>query len=375
MTNEKHDGEVGAADRREKLEHGVSASSAEFGHYDQVTKPNYHLAEQEGGVEQFDEDFQVRTVDLRAWLGDDPAARAKFASELGAAMEEIGFAILIGHGVDSALFEEASGWVEEFFTGTSLKRKQAFRAARHGAVSEGYFPLETTSDIHPDQVEGWVFGRRAFHLHGDQDFDPAAHWPDPEFEALFRRLVAAQLPLVLPITRAILTYLDCDPHSFDERLSEPGFGLRLNYYPPMDSNPRAGRLLGHEDVDLFTFLPAPTVEGLQVLHRSGRWVRLQAPPGSIILNTGDYLQRLSNDRLPSTTHRVAQPRDRASAALPRVSFPLATYLHPDEVLECLPGLGPAKYPPIKVVTFHTRTTAKFYGDDYAVDVPLDSSES
>ncbi|PIV72389.1 MAG: isopenicillin N synthase family oxygenase, partial [Rhodocyclales bacterium CG17_big_fil_post_rev_8_21_14_2_50_68_7] len=47
----------------------------------------------------------------------------------------------------------------------------------------------------------------------------------------------------------------------------------------------AGRLLGHEDVDLFTILPASRSDGLQVWnHRSGKWVRLCAPQGSIIIN-------------------------------------------------------------------------------------------
>ena len=31
-----------------------------------------------------------------------------------------------------------------------------------------------------------------------------------------------------------------------------------------------------------------------------------------------------------------------------------------------PGLGPAKYEPVRAIEFHTRTTAKYYGDDYAV---------
>ena len=129
---------------------------------------------------------------------------------------------------------------------------------------------------------------------------------------------------------------------------------------------RAGRLLGHEDVDLFTLLPAPSVEGLQVLVRSGKWVRMNAPAGSIILNTGDYLQRISNDILPSTTHRVSPPRDPDDALRARVSFPLAAYLPADDMLEVLPGIANPKYDPIKVLAFHTRTTAKFYGDDYAV---------
>ena len=118
---------------------------------------------------------------------------------------------------------------------------------------------------------------------------------------------------------------------------------------------------------MFTFLPAPTVEGLQVLSRENKWVRLEAPPGSIILNTGDYMQRLSNDILPSTTHRVSRPRNPEDALRTRVSVPLAAYLAEDEILAPLPGTGAPKYEPIKAITFHTRTTAKFYGDDYAVE--------
>jgi isopenicillin N synthase-like dioxygenase len=118
---------------------------------------------------------------------------------------------------------------------------------------------------------------------------------------------------------------------------------------------------------MFTFLPAPSIEGLQVLNRATmKWVRLDAPAGSIILNTGDYVQRISNDLLPSTTHRVSPPRDAALRGQPRVSFPMAVYLWEDEMLEVLPGLEAPRYPPVKAIEFHTRTTSKFYGDDYAV---------
>jgi isopenicillin N synthase-like dioxygenase len=78
------------------------------------------------------------------------------------------------------------------------------------------------------------------------------------------------------------------------------------------------------------------------------------------------MQRISNDILPSTTHRVSLPRDPALRRQTRVSFPLAVYVWEDEMLEVLPGLEPAKYEPIKAIQFHTRTTSKLYGDDYAV---------
>jgi isopenicillin N synthase-like dioxygenase len=129
----------------------------------------------------------------------------------------------------------------------------------------------------------------------------------------------------------------------------------------------AARLLGHEDVDMFTFLPAPRVEGLQILNRRNmKWIRVVAPPGTIILNTGDYMQRISNDIFPSTTHRVSKPRDPAMRQQPRVSLPMAIYVWEDEVLEVLPGLPNPKYPPVKAIEFHTSITSKFYGDGYAV---------
>lgn len=37
------------------------------------------------------------------------------------------------------------------------------------------------------------------------------------------------------------------------------------------------------------------------------------------------------------------------------------------MLEVLPNLAHPKYEPIRVITFDTRTTAKLYGDDYAVE--------
>jgi isopenicillin N synthase-like dioxygenase len=247
------------------------------------------------------------------------------------------------------------------------------RAERFGSVNQGYFPIEETSDIHPDLVEGWVFCRRAFDVPQERNepFRPKDFWPSAEYERRFRRLVLAHQQLFKPIAQAMLQGLGCNPHLLDRKLTQTNFGLRLNYYPPMTAEQDrsgAGRLLGHEDVDLFTILPATSTDGLQVWnHRSGRWVRLSAPAGSIIINTGYYMQRLSNDRFPSTTHRVGKPTDGSHRERARVSFPTNVYLWEDEVLEVLPGLGDAKYEPIKAITFHTRSTSKFYGDDYAVE--------
>jgi isopenicillin N synthase-like dioxygenase len=349
----------------------TNALSTQFSRYDQVRKAHtYRLAED--SADEFDEDYEIASLDFGRFLNGDSEEKARFAAEFAGALEEIGFAVLTGHGVDPALYDDIAEGVLDVYESTPLSEKMRFRAARHGSVAQGYFPIEETSDIHPDLVEGWVWCRRAFDIPQKRStpFRADEFWPKAEYEPLFRRLVLAHEALFKPIAQAMFQGLGVAPNLYDEKLTQTNFGMRLNYYPPMSEEQAisgAGRLLGHEDVDLFTILPATKVDGLQVWnHRSGKWVRMKAPPGSIIINTGDYMQRITNDRLPSTTHRVGKPSDGSHLSKPRVSFPIAVYVWEDEILEVLPGLGEPKYPPVKAISFHTRSTSKFYGDDYAV---------
>ena len=349
-----------------------AALNQDFSRFDQVRKAHtYRLAEHD--TDRFDDEYRIATLDIARFLHGDARDKARFAEAFTAALEEIGFAVLIGHGVDPQLYEDMEASVLDLFTSTALEEKMRFRARRHGSVAQGYFPIEETSEIHPDLVEGWVWCRRAFEMPQRRDgpLRPEDYWPRAEYEPQFRRLALAHEALFKPIAQAMFQGLGCDPHAYDAKLTGTNFGLRANYYPPLSEaqdRSGAGRLLGHEDVDLFTILPASRVEGLQVWnHRSRAWVRLDAPPGSIIINTGDYMQRITNDRLPSTTHRVGKPRDGSQRNQARVSFPIAVYVREDELLEVLPGLGAPRYEPVKAIAFHTRSTSKFYGDGYAVE--------
>jgi isopenicillin N synthase-like dioxygenase len=350
----------------------LHASNREFQRFDQVEKAHcYRLAEHSS--DEFDEDYRIATLDFDSFLNGGREDREAFAKDFASALEEIGFAIIVGHGVEPWLYEDMADVTLDLFTSTPIEEKLRFRAKRHGSVSQGYFPIEQTSEIHPDLVEGWVFCRRAFDVPQDRhtSFDPTEFWPSPSYEKEFRRLVLAHERLFRPIASAMLQGLGCDPLLLDRKLERTNFGLRLNFYPPMSAEQDrsgAGRLLGHEDVDLFTILPASRTDGLQVWnHQSGKWVRLAAPPGSIIINTGDYMQRLTNDRFPSTTHRVGKPTNGSHLSEPRLSFPTNVYLWEDEMLEVLQGLGEPRYDPIKAIAFHTRSTSKFYGDGYAVE--------
>lgn len=352
---------------------GIKSLNQDYQRYEQVDKPQRYGLSENDSVDAYDEQAEIQVIDMQPWFAGGAQGQQQFAQQLGRAMEDIGFAIIVNHGVPQQLYDDIEQQVLQFFQTIPETARQPYLAQRHGSVNQGYFPVRETSQIHPDLVEGWVFCRRAFNLDNQADFDARKFWPQPQFEALFRRLIVAHEALILPLMQSMLRYLGCAPNLYDQRLTATNFGFRLNYYPPLEttndggaSDGGGGRMLGHEDVDLFTLLPTPSVEGLQVLNRAtGKWIRLQAPPGSLIINTGDYMQRISNDRFPSTTHRVARPRDAAANHHPRVSFPMAIYVWEDEVLEVLPGLGAPKYAPVTAQTFHTRITSKYYGDDYA----------
>jgi isopenicillin N synthase-like dioxygenase len=120
----------------------------------------YRLAEQEG--DEFDEDYEIATIDIAPFLNGNEDDKARFAGAFAAALSEIGFAVLVGHGVDPTLYDEIHDQVLNLFETTPLDEKMRFAAQRHGSVAQGYFPIEHTSEIHPDLVEGWVWCRRAF---------------------------------------------------------------------------------------------------------------------------------------------------------------------------------------------------------------------
>src|SRR6185312_13549438 len=139
-----------------------------------------------------------------------------FAKAFAAALEEIGFAVLVGHGVDVGLYDQMHDGALDVFTSTSLADRMRFRAERHGSVNQGYFPIEETSEIHPDLVEGWVFCRRAFDIpQQDAVFRAEDYWPRAEYELQFRPLVLGHEQLFRPIAQAMLQGLGCDPHLLD----------------------------------------------------------------------------------------------------------------------------------------------------------------
>ena len=51
-------------------------------------------------------------------------------------------------------------------------------------------------------------------------------------------------------------------------------------------------------------------KGLQVKTKAGDWIDAIAQEGDLIINMGDMMARLTNNKLKSTPHQVVNPQNR-----------------------------------------------------------------
>ena len=91
----------------------IDAVNQDFIRYDQVEKHHtYRLAESKS--DEFDADYEIQTFDIGRYLHGNKTDRQNFAEEFGAAVQEIGFSVLVGHDVDTSIYDEIDDRVELF---------------------------------------------------------------------------------------------------------------------------------------------------------------------------------------------------------------------------------------------------------------------
>ena len=107
------------------------------------------------------------------------------------------------------------------------------------------------------------------------------------------------------VLKAFATSLGAEPEFFVSRYTRPMLRGQLIHYPPLPAEASSDQfgVAPHSDFGCITLLLQET-PGLEVLTRSGDWIKAPPVPGTLIINIGDLLERWSNNRLPSTRHRV-----------------------------------------------------------------------
>ncbi|MES2701552.1 MAG: 2-oxoglutarate and iron-dependent oxygenase domain-containing protein [Bacteroidota bacterium] len=291
--------------------------------------------------------MNIPVIDLKDLTGGSEAQKQNFVAELGTAFETVGFVAVKNHGISDELIAILYSNVKQFFA-LPQDAKRGYEIAEL-AGQRGYtsFGREHAKGFDaPDLKEFFQFGQVV------EDKDPVkAEYPDniyvreiPEFTATLHHAYKAFERAGTSLLQAIALFLGLDEHYFDAHVHNGNSILRAIHYPPITTEPASAiRAEQHEDINLITLLVGASADGLEILNKSDEWVPVTSLPDQIVVNVGDMLQRLTNNRLKSTTHRVVNP-PRELWGTSRFSIPF--FLHPrgNMSLACLDSCIDEEHP-------------------------------
>ncbi|WP_338241607.1 isopenicillin N synthase family dioxygenase [Aurantiacibacter hainanensis] len=277
----------------------------------------------------------------------------EIADELGRSFAEYGFAIVRDHTIPQDLIDRAETMAREFFA-LPADVKHGYHV-EGGGGARGYTPFGTEiandAEVH-DLKEFWHIGRSLPADHPLSRYMQPNIWPAevPGFRDTFERLFHAFEDTGSLILGAIALHRGLDADWFEDSVKDGNSVMRLLHYPPLpaDAAPGAIRAAAHGDINTITLLLGAEEAGLELLDRRGNWIPVSPPPGALAVNVGDMLDRLTNGRLRSTTHRVVNPTGEA-ARRSRYSMPFFLHFRPDFLIEPLESCvepGEEPQPPI-----------------------------
>jgi isopenicillin N synthase-like dioxygenase len=295
----------------------------------------------------------IPSVNLNDFISGDSTKKEAFVQELGKAYEDIGFVAVKGHFLTDELSHNLYNEVKSFYA-LSFDAKEKYEvpglAGQRGYTSFGKEHAKGRTE--GDLKEFWQFGQYV-----DDGDVVKAEYPDnvlvneyPQFNVLGKEAYKRLEETGKYMLRAIALYLGLDEFYFDDKIHNGNSILRAIHYPPISQEPKSAvRAAEHEDINLITLLMGASAEGLEVLNKQNQWVAITALPDQLVVNVGDMLQRLTNNKLKSTTHRVVNP-PREKWGTSRFSIPF--FLHPkssmplDCLASCVTTEVPLQYEPI-----------------------------
>ncbi len=280
----------------------------------------------------------VPSVDLKDFTSGDSDRKEKFIKEIGKAFEEIGFVALSGHFLSEELVGDLYSEIKQFFSlPQDVKDNYEIEGigGQRGYTSFGKEHAKGRKE--GDLKEFWHFGQ---YVKDNPKLE--AEYPDnvsvkelPKFNAIGEETYKMLEKTAKYVLRALALHLDLEETYFDEYIRNGNSILRPIHYPPITSEPKkAVRAAAHGDINLITLLMGAHGRGLQVMNHKGEWVDAIARPDQLMINVGDMLSRLTNNKLKSTIHQVVNP-PKELWGTSRYSIPF--FMHPisEMSLNCL----------------------------------------
>ncbi|XP_059648007.1 2-oxoglutarate-dependent dioxygenase 19-like [Cornus florida] len=289
-----------------------------------------------------DSEESIPVIDFSLLTSDDPDQRSKIVQDLGKACREWGFFMVINHDVPVTLMKRVIDACNEFFNlaedeKREYKGKHVLDPIRCG----------TSFNATAEKVFFWRDFLKV-HVH------PHFHFPNKPmgFSELSLEYCDRTRKVASELLKGISESLGLEKSYIHKTLNlDSGFQIFVaNLYPPCPQPDQAMGLPPHSDHGLLTLLIENRIVGLQVQHNS-KFVNVNAPPNSFLVNTGDHLEILSNGKYKSNVHR-AVVNNKAT----RISLAMAHGPALDAVVGPATELvnretHPAAYIPMKYVEF------------------------
>ncbi|XP_062109306.1 1-aminocyclopropane-1-carboxylate oxidase homolog 1-like [Humulus lupulus] len=261
--------------------------------------PRHHRLHEPSSAASDHESIPV--IDLEAGQRSDVVDQVRFACE------NWGFFQVVNHGIPVDVLEKMIGGVRDFHELDPQVKKQWYSRDYTRKIL-----YNTNFDLYSGTVTNWR-DTVTFALDPNASDDDLIEFPPVcrdimiEYSNKVRRLGSTLFQLISEALGLSTKHL-IDMGCADGLLS---FG---HYYPPC---PQPELVIGtsdHTDSSFFTVLLQDQLGGLQVLHQN-HWFNVTPIHGALVINLGDLMQLLSNDKFISVTHRVL-----AKNEVPRISI-------------------------------------------------------
>lgn len=293
----------------------------------------------------------VPTIDIGPFDGSDLDGSRQVVAEVENACRELGFFLVVGHGVDPEAVRHLYDDARRFFDcPDDEKRAVPPSGAMPGGLAFMKLALEslagTTGVVAPgDYKESLNYGP----LLGGSAWPGRPPGLRTAFESYYREMEA----LAHRLRRIFCSAIGLPDDHFEPDFVDHLSALRVINYPDQpDALPadqvRAG---AHTDYGFLTILRSEASSGgLQVRRRDGEWIEVPALEGAFVINIGDAFMRWTNDDWVSTPHRVVNPPAGLAGTSRRQSIPFFSNPNQHSIISCLDrfctGTHPPRYEPV-----------------------------
>ncbi|MCP4980324.1 MAG: isopenicillin N synthase family oxygenase [Gammaproteobacteria bacterium] len=249
-------------------------------------------------------------IDLAAWFSNDRKRRLELSRQVGQVAHETGFFYVINHGIPLATSEAYLQAIKSFFA-LPLATRQAIDK-QYSAQFRGWEKLGTElTNNEVDFREQIDIGveRETF-----PDPDPyymalvgPNQWPDESLIPYFRQTVVDYFDRLAEVSRQILRIMSL-ALGLEENHIERVFGTNPSPYLKLIRYPKTldgGQGVGvHKDSGFLTLLLQDENRGLEAQANDNAWYQVDPIPGSLVVNTGELLQMVTDNYFIATPHRV-----------------------------------------------------------------------